>query len=81
MPSKMKSTPFKPSNRRGAQRAFAAKRSLAIWEKALGPDHPDVAASLENYASLLLATGREAEAQPLLERAQRIRKSAEPRKP
>ncbi len=29
------------------------ERSLAIWEKALGPEHPSVAASLENYAALL----------------------------
>ncbi len=26
--------------------------SLAIWEKALGPDHPDVALSLNNLAEL-----------------------------
>ena len=37
------------------------KRSLAIDEKALGPDHPNVAISLENYAVLLRATKREAE--------------------
>ena len=34
------------------------QRSLAIWEKALGPEHPDVAQSLENYAGLLRDTGR-----------------------
>ena len=28
------------------------KRALAIWEKALGPDHPDVATSLNNLAAL-----------------------------
>ena len=28
------------------------KRSLAIGEKTLGPDHPDVAASLNNLADL-----------------------------
>ncbi len=28
------------------------RRALAIREKALGPDHPDVAASLNNLASL-----------------------------
>ena len=38
------------------------KRSLAISEKALGPDHPDVATSLENYALLLRKTQRNAEA-------------------
>ncbi len=30
-----------------------SERSLAIREKALGPEHPDVAQSLENYAALL----------------------------
>ncbi len=34
------------------------KRSLAISEKALGPEHPDVARSLENYAGLRHASGR-----------------------
>ena len=29
------------------------RRSLAIKEKALGPDHPDVAISLSSIASLL----------------------------
>ena len=34
------------------------KRSLAIQEKVLGPDHPDVAASLSNLAGLYRAEGR-----------------------
>ena len=34
------------------------KRSLAIWEKALGPDHPDVTTSLENMATLYRKTNR-----------------------
>ena len=29
------------------------QRSLTIWEKTLGPEHPNVATSLENYATLL----------------------------
>ena len=33
------------------------QRSLAILEKSLGPDHPDVAASLNNLASLLKVRG------------------------
>jgi hypothetical protein len=41
------------------------KRSLAIREKALGPDHPDVANSLNNMASLYHAQGRYADAEPL----------------
>jgi hypothetical protein len=42
-------------------------RSLT-GEKALGPDHPDVATSLNNLAALFRAQGRDAEAQPLFER-------------
>ncbi|MCH9826586.1 MAG: tetratricopeptide repeat protein [Gammaproteobacteria bacterium] len=49
------------------------KRSLAIREKALGPDHPDVAMSLENLADLYRATKRPAEAERLDARALRIR--------
>jgi Tetratricopeptide repeat len=43
--------------------------TLAIQEKAFGPEHPDVATSLENYASLLRAVGRRDEAAPLETRA------------
>ena len=49
------------------------KRALAIREKALGPEHPDVAQSLENYAALLRDTGRGAEAVELEARATAIR--------
>ena len=49
------------------------RRSLAILERALGPDHPDVATSLENLAALYRATQRIAEAEKLEERAARIR--------
>ncbi len=38
------------------------KRALAIWEKALGPEHPDVPTSLENYAAMLRKTRRATEA-------------------
>ena len=38
------------------------RRSLAIREKALGPDHPDVATSLDNLAKLYQAQGKYAEA-------------------
>jgi hypothetical protein len=44
-----------------------------IRERALGPNHPDVATTLENYAVLLEQTDRAAEAAPLRERAQAIR--------
>ncbi len=50
------------------------KRSLAIREKALGPEHPNVATSLENYANLLRETGRTAEEAGKMEaRAKTIR--------
>ena len=42
------------------------KRSLAIREKALGPDHPDVAHSLNNLAVLYDAQGRYADALPIV---------------
>ncbi len=41
------------------------KRSLAIWEKALGQEHPQVAVGLENYAVLLREVGRVTEANEL----------------
>ncbi len=44
------------------------REPLAIWEKVLGPDHPDTAASLNNLASLLSAQGDYASARPLFER-------------
>jgi hypothetical protein len=34
------------------------ERALAIWEKALGPEHPDAAQSLHNLAGLYQAQGR-----------------------
>ena len=45
------------------------KRSLAIQEKALGPDHPDVATSLNNLAVLYQEQGRYADAEPLYKRS------------
>ena len=33
------------------------RRALAVWEKALGPDHPTVAAGLNNLAGLLQVRG------------------------
>ena len=49
------------------------RRSLAIWEKQLGRDHPDVATSLNNLADLYQAMGRYAEAEPLYRRSLAIR--------
>jgi hypothetical protein len=42
-------------------------------EKALGPDHPHVAASLENMAALYRKTNRVKEAEVLEKRAAAIR--------
>ena len=43
-------------------------RALAIDEASYGPDHPRVATELNNLASLLWATNRLGEAQPLMHR-------------
>jgi tetratricopeptide (TPR) repeat protein len=53
-----------------------AQQALAIDEKALGPDHPDVATDLNNLAELYRNQGRYAEAEPLLKRALAIREKA-----
>ena len=53
------------------------KRALAIYEKALGPEHPDVARSLENYAALLRETARADEAERMEARAKAIRAKTE----
>jgi len=45
------------------------QRALAIWEQALGSDHPNVAQSLNNLAVLYKIQGRTAEAEPLYQRA------------
>ncbi len=52
------------------------QRALGIVEKALGPEHPHVAQSLENYAALLRKTGRDDEAVKLEARARAIRAQA-----
>ena len=52
------------------------QRALAIREKALGPEHPDVAASLNNLAVLYHAQGQYAKAEPLYQRALAIREKA-----
>ncbi len=49
------------------------KLSLAINEKALGPEHPQVARGLENYAALLRKSNREAEATKIEARAKASR--------
>jgi len=48
------------------------RRALKIDENSYGPDHPKVAACLNNLAQLLQATNRLAEAEPLMRRALKI---------
>jgi tetratricopeptide (TPR) repeat protein len=50
-----------------------AKKALAVAEKNVGPDHPDVATSLENLAALYRKTGRDKGAEALAKRAVDIR--------
>jgi tetratricopeptide (TPR) repeat protein len=50
--------------------------SLAVYAKALGPDHPDVARSLYNLANVYLAQRRYADAEPLHKRSLAIREKA-----
>src|SRR5262249_9741218 len=45
------------------------KRAIAIDEKALGPEHPDLATWLNNLAELYRNQGKYAEAEPLYKRA------------
>jgi len=52
------------------------QRALAIREKALGREHPDVAHSLNRLAKLYQAQGEYAKAEPLYQRALAIREKA-----
>ena len=47
--------------------------ALALREKGLGPEHPDVAVSLNNLAEIYRAQGRYADAEPLHKRALALR--------
>ena len=49
------------------------RRALVIWEKILPADHRDLMVGLENYAGLLEALDRPAEAAELRARAEAIR--------
>ena len=52
------------------------KRSLNIREKALGPEHPKVAQSLNNLAGIYKALGDYARAEPLYKRSLAINEKA-----
>jgi tetratricopeptide (TPR) repeat protein len=49
------------------------KRAIAIGEKTLGPEHPNLAIRLNNLANLYSDQGKYEEAEPLLKRALAIR--------
>jgi len=49
------------------------KRSLAIREKALGPEHPDVAKVCENMAKFYKKIGKTEEAEKFEKRTKKIR--------
>jgi tetratricopeptide (TPR) repeat protein len=53
-----------------------AKKTLAIKEKLLGPDDPDVANSLNNLSARYYERGKDAQAEPLLRRALAIQEKA-----
>jgi tetratricopeptide (TPR) repeat protein len=55
-----------------AEAVSLAEESLAIREKALGPDHPNVATSLNGLASLYKSLGDYAKAERLYQSAQGI---------
>ena len=59
-----------------AEASQLAERALAIWEKALVPEHPDIASPLNNLAGLYRAKGDYAKAEPLFQRALAIREKA-----
>jgi CHAT domain-containing protein/tetratricopeptide (TPR) repeat protein len=59
-----------------AEAISLAQQVLAIREKVLGPDHPDVATVLYNFGMLYEEAGRFAEAEPLYKRSLAIREKA-----
>jgi CHAT domain-containing protein/Tfp pilus assembly protein PilF len=53
-----------------------AEKVVAILEKALGPDHPDVATSINNLAALYLNQGHYGKAETLFQQSLAIREKA-----
>jgi CHAT domain-containing protein len=58
-----------PRQGRYAEAEPLMQRALTIFEQALGPQHPQVAAALSNLATLYTDQGQYAQAEPLLQRA------------
>ena len=67
-------TPYTPFDNisRYEEAAPLYERALQIFERALGPEHPHVAACLESYALFLRTVDRLEEAEPLEARARAI---------
>ena len=61
---------------RYAEAIPAAERLVAIYEKALGRNHPNTALALNNLAMLYYSMGAHNKAEPLLERSLAIREKA-----
>src|SRR5579859_5664855 len=55
---------------KGSRAALPA--TLRIWEQQLGPEHPNMAASLNGLATLYWQQGKSAEAEPLSQGALHI---------
>src|ERR1039457_913697 len=51
------------------QAVVAEKKALQVAEQNVGPDHPDVAQSVNNLAELYTAQGQYAQAEPLYKRS------------
>ncbi|NIS69438.1 MAG: tetratricopeptide repeat protein, partial [Proteobacteria bacterium] len=57
---------------RYSEAAKVAEEALKVAEKTFGPNHPNVATSLNNLALLYKAQGKYSEAEPLYKRALKI---------
>ncbi len=53
-----------------------ARQALEVAEKDFGPNHPNVAQSLNSLAEIYSAQGRQKEAEPLYKRARAMEKNA-----
>lgn len=58
-----------------AEAKLLAERALAVQEKALRPDHPDIAKTLDTLAGIYKGLGDEEKADAYLSRAELIRES------
>lgn len=72
---RLRSRSSRDTQREYAETEQVYARNLAIWEKTLGSDHPQVALGLNNMAEAMRAQGKFAEAEPLYQRALEIYKN------